>query len=206
MNPNDGRLSRGEARRTLLLDASVRVVARAGAGSLTHRATAAEAGVSLASVTYHFASIHTLRRATFDHAGSLVGGAFRTQVLAVGAASEDVAVILADYATTLVGERREATIAVFELITAAAHDRDLRPVVELFHGRLAALVEPYVGSKRQALTAAAAVEGLILAALATEPDRHTDLRAAVLDLITRFRAEPHPVEAEAADHAAPSSR
>lgn len=206
MDGTDGRLSRGEARRARLLDAGVRVVARDGAGNLTHRATATEADVSLASVTYHFPSIHALRRATFDHAGSLVGGAFRTQVLAVGAATEDVAVILADYATTLVGERREATVAVFELITAAAHDRELRPVVELFHGRLADLVEPYVGSKRQALTAAAAVQGLILAALATDRDRRTDLRAAVLDLITRFRAEPHPVETEASDHASLGSR
>ena len=206
MDGNDGRLSRGATRRALLLDAGVRVVARDGAGNLTHRATAAEAGVSLASATYHFPSIHTLRRSTFDHAGSLVGLAFRTQVLAGGTAADDVGAILADYATTLVVERREATVAVFEMITAAAHDRELQPVVELLHGRLAALLEPYVGSKRQALWAAAAVQGLILTALATDRDRHTDLRAAVLDLITRFRAQPHPVEADASDHAALSSR
>ena len=206
MDRKDGRLRRGETRRALLLDAGVRVVARDGAGNLTHRATAGEAGVSLASVTYHFPSIHELRRAIFDHAGSLVGLAFRSQVLAGGAATEDVGAILADYATTLIVERREATVAVFEMITAAAHDHELQPVVELLHGRLAALLEPYVGSKRQALRAAAAVQGLILVALAADQSRHADLREAVLDLITRFRAQPHPVEGDVSDHAAPGSR
>jgi DNA-binding transcriptional regulator YbjK len=187
MDRQDGRLSRGQARRTLLLDAAVRVVARDGAGDLTHRAAAAEAGVSLASVTYHFASIQALRRATFDHAGSIVGLAFRARVLAAGADIEDAGGILADYATTLLAERREATVAVFEMIIAATHDRELRPVVELLNDRLAALLEPYAGSRRQALTVAAAVQGLILTALSTDRHTHDDLHAAAIDLITRFR-------------------
>jgi DNA-binding transcriptional regulator YbjK len=169
------------------LDAALRVVARDGAGALTHRAAAGEAGVSLASVTYHFDSIQELRRATFDHAGSIVGLAFRSRVLAAGADSEDAGVILADYATTLMADRREATVAVFEMITAASHDRELRPVVDLLNDRLAALLEPYVGSRRQALTVAAAVQGLVLMGLATDRNTHDDLHAACLDLITRFR-------------------
>ena len=187
MDRQDGRLSRGQARRALLLDASVRVVARDGAGGLTHRAAAAEAGVSLASVSYHFASIQALRRATFDHAGSVVGLAFQARVLASDADLEDVGGILADYATTLLSERREATVAVFGMITAASHDRELRPVVELLNDRLADLLEPCAGSRRQALTVAAAVQGLILTALSTDRHTHDDLHAAVLDLITRFR-------------------
>ncbi len=190
MTSDDGRRRRGAARRALLLDAGVRAVARDGAGNLTHRAAAAEAGVSLASVTYHFPSIQELRRATFDHAGSMVGLAFRDRVLADDADATDVDSILSDYATTLVVERREATVAVFEMITAATHDRELRPVVEILNARLAALLEPYVGGRRQALTAAAAIQGLILTALATDRESPDDLRAAVLDLITRFRAQP----------------
>jgi DNA-binding transcriptional regulator YbjK len=203
MAHDDGRRRRGEARRALLLDAGVRVVARDGAGKLTHRAAAAEAGVSLASATYHFPSIQELRRATFDHAGSLVGLAFRDRVLADDAHAGDVGTILADYATTLVVDRREATVAVFEMITAATHDRELRPVVEILITRLAALLEPYVGGTRQALTAAAAVQGLILTALATGHESPDDLRAAVLDLITRFRAQPP--RGAAADNGAPRS-
>jgi DNA-binding transcriptional regulator YbjK len=187
---DDGRRRRGDVRRALLLDAGVRVVAGAGAGNLTHRATAAEAGVSLASVTYHFPSIEGLRRATFDHAGSLVGLAFRDRVLAEDAHAEDVGTILADYATALVADRREATVAVFEMITAATHDPELRPVVEILNARLAALLAPYVGSHPRALTAAAALQGLILTALATGIESPDALHAAVLDLITRFRARP----------------
>jgi DNA-binding transcriptional regulator YbjK len=190
MTRDDGRLRRGGARRALLLDAGVRVVAGNGAGNLTHRAAAAEAGVSLASVTYHFPSIDELRRATFDHAGSLVGLAFRDRVLTADAHAEDVGEMLADYATALVVDRREATVAVFEMITAATHDHGLRPVVEILNARLAALLAPYVGSHSQALTAAAAVQGLILTALATDLGSPDDLRAAVLDLITRFRVQP----------------
>ncbi|MEU9898634.1 TetR family transcriptional regulator [Streptomyces phaeochromogenes] len=41
----------------LLLDAAVRVVGEQGVGALTHRAVAAGAVVSLASVTCHYPSI-----------------------------------------------------------------------------------------------------------------------------------------------------
>jgi DNA-binding transcriptional regulator YbjK len=47
---------RGAARREALLQATLRVLADAGADSVTHRAIAAEAGLPLASTTYHFAS------------------------------------------------------------------------------------------------------------------------------------------------------
>jgi hypothetical protein len=59
--------------------------------------------------------------------------------------------------------------------------------VDLLNDRLAALLEPYVGSRRQALTVAAAVQGLVLMGLATDRNTHDDLHAACLDLITRFR-------------------
>jgi AcrR family transcriptional regulator len=67
---------RGERRRAQILQAAVRVVARGGAGALTHRAAAAEAGVSLASVTYHFPGIADLRRETVAHAADVVAAEF----------------------------------------------------------------------------------------------------------------------------------
>jgi DNA-binding transcriptional regulator YbjK len=69
----DGRLSRGTTCKTLLLDAAVRIVAKFGANSLTHRAVAKDAHVSLASVTYHFPSSEALRSATYEYAGSQIG-------------------------------------------------------------------------------------------------------------------------------------
>jgi TetR/AcrR family transcriptional regulator, regulator of biofilm formation and stress response len=185
----DGRLARGTARRTLLLDAAVRVVAATGSGSLTHRAVAVEAGVSIASVTYHFPSIGELRRETFAHAGSSIGLELADLVLAASARVDDTPEICAAYAVRLVAERRVDTAAVFELIVAAAHDEDLRPVVALYNGMLTNLLTPFAGDTARAQTVGAAIQGLLLVQMASpfqsEPSR---LGAAVADLIRRYHA------------------
>jgi DNA-binding transcriptional regulator YbjK len=58
---------RGRARRTALLEATLRVVARDGAGGVTHRAVAAAARVPLAATTYYFRSRAELLVAAFRH-------------------------------------------------------------------------------------------------------------------------------------------
>jgi AcrR family transcriptional regulator len=88
------------------------VIASQGASQLTHRAVAAEAGVSLASVTYHFPGIDDLRRAAFDHAGSRIGLAFRALIKAHGTQPDDIPELTADYVATLVDDRRQDTVAV----------------------------------------------------------------------------------------------
>ncbi|MEV6735804.1 TetR family transcriptional regulator [Streptomyces sp. NPDC051104] len=187
----DGRLARGDARRTLLLDAAVRIVGEQGVGALTHRAVAAAAAVSLASVTYHYPSIDDLRRATFEHAGSRIGLEFVG--LSAHTAEEPDALpdLCGDFTAHLVTERRTDTIAVFEMILAAGHDPELGPVKGLLEQRLARLLTPYVGSEAAAFTVTAAMQGLVLTALALdragEPGR---LRDAVSDLIRRYRATP----------------
>lgn len=189
----DGRLVRGAARRTLLLDAAVRVVAGAGSGSLTHRAVASEAQVSIASVTYHFPSIGELRRETLAHAGSSIGLELADLVLAASASVDDTPDICGDYAARLVIERRVETAAVFELIIAAGHDEDLRPVVALYNGLLADLLTPYERDRSRALTVAAAVQGLLLVHLsAAFPTDPRQLGEAVADLIRRYRDEAIP--------------
>lgn len=50
------RQPRGESRRRAILEAALRIVGREGAGAVTHRAVAAEAGVPLAATTYYFSS------------------------------------------------------------------------------------------------------------------------------------------------------
>jgi DNA-binding transcriptional regulator YbjK len=185
----DGRLARGSARRALLLDAAVGVVARTGSGSLTHRAVASEAGVSVASVSYHFPSIGDLRRETLTHAGSGVGlelaGLVRSDLVQV----DDIPEICAAYAVRLVVERRVETTAVFELIVAAAHDEDLRPVVAFYHGMLADLLAPYEGDRGRAAAVAAAIQGLVLVHMVSPfPAQPSELGEAVGDLIRRYRA------------------
>ncbi|MEU9957844.1 TetR family transcriptional regulator [Streptomyces sp. NPDC050982] len=190
----DGRLARGEARRELLLDAAVGIVGEQGMGALTHRAVAAAAAVSLASVTYHYPSADDLRRATFEHAGSRIGLEFLGLVTRAAEAPDALPDICGDFTAHLVTERRIDTIAVFEMILAAGHDPELGPVKRLLELRLARLLAPYVGSDEAAFTVTAALQGLVLTALvpdrAREPGR---LRDAVSDLIRRYRAAPTAV-------------
>ncbi len=188
----DGRHARGAARRGLVLDAAVRVVAASGSGALTHRAVASEAHVSIASVSYHFASIGELRRATLEHAGSSIGMELAGLVLAASASIDDTPAICAAFAVRLVAERRVETAAVFEMIVAAGHDDDLRPVVAAFNGHLADLLAPYEGDRNRALTVGAAVQGLLLVQLSGSSGAGLSrLGEEVADLIRRYRsAEP----------------
>jgi DNA-binding transcriptional regulator YbjK len=187
----DGRLARGELRKTLLLDAAVTVVAEHGYAALTHRAAAAEAGVSVASVTYHFPSIGDLREAMFQHAGSRIGLAFRDVIQAASARADDVPTITGSFVAHLVAERPLETTAVLEMVIAAGHDPSLRPLVRFFNDRLAELLDPYIGSQSDALTVAAAIQGIILSRIAqSEPDVAPGLRDAVVDLVQRYRSTP----------------
>jgi DNA-binding transcriptional regulator YbjK len=184
----DGRLARGAARRGMLLGAAVDVVATTGSGSLTHRAVAAKAGVSIASVTYHFPSIGDLRRGTLEHAGSTIGLELASLVLAASARVEETPEICAAFAVRLVTDRRVETAAVFELIIAAAHDDELRPVVALFNDRLTDLLVPYEGDERSAQTVGAAIQGLLIVHLSSPfPADPNALGGAVADLIRRYQ-------------------
>ncbi len=187
----DGRLARGELRKTLLLDAAVRVVAERGSGALTHRAAATEAGVSVASVTYHFPSIGDLHEAMFDHAGSRIGLAFRDVIEAASARADDVPEISASFVAHLVTERRADTTAVLEMIIAAGHDPSLRPLVRFFNDRLADILGTYIGSRFGAITVAAAIQGLVLGYVAqSDIDDPQALHDAVVDLVRRYRGTP----------------
>jgi DNA-binding transcriptional regulator YbjK len=183
----DGRRERGRVRRELLLGAAVSVIAERGASELTHRSVAAEAGVSLASVTYHFPGIDDLRSAAFDFAGSRVGLAFRSVVEAQGADVSGIPELTADYVVTLVSENRKDTLAVYEMMLAANHDDALKPIVRELDGHLADLLVSYVGARATALTVGSSIQGLILTHLAGgAPDETTALREGVADLIGRF--------------------
>jgi DNA-binding transcriptional regulator YbjK len=187
----DGRLLRGEARRMLLLDASVRIVAGLGARALTHRAAAKAASVSLASVTYHFPSSADLRRATYEHAGSRLSLQFIEQIPPETAKLDTLPDICGAFAVQLLTKNRTDALTVFEMIVAASHDPELRPVTRLLNERFAARLEPYLGSIDAAIAVGTAMQGLILAAFTLDGSGQADwLRRAVSDLVRRYRVEP----------------
>jgi len=186
----DGRLSRGKIRKTLLLNAATRIVAELGSNALTHRAVAESAQVSLASVTYYFPSSHDLRSATYEYAGSQIGLEF-SGLVRTTSDIEALPNICADFTARLVTDHRINTITVFEMILAAGHDPQLRPVTGLLNKRLAKLLKPYLRSNAAAQTASAAIQGLVLTALAIDrPNTGNWLRGAVGDLIRRYRTGP----------------
>ena len=171
----DGRLARRNAARAVAR-AAVRIVAASGSGSLTHRAVASAAHVSVASVTYHFPWIGDLRRETLEFAGSSIGFELASLVMAASTRVEQTPEICAAFAVRLVVERRVETAAVFELIVAAAHDTDLRPVVALFNDRLADLLTPYEGDRRGARVVGAAIRAVDRATFQRTPRRPERLR------------------------------
>jgi DNA-binding transcriptional regulator YbjK len=59
-------MSRGELRRSSILDATLRVIALEGVRAVTHRRVATEAGASVGLITYHFSSTDALISATLD--------------------------------------------------------------------------------------------------------------------------------------------
>jgi DNA-binding transcriptional regulator YbjK len=188
---DDGRLERGRVRRELLLTNAVALIASRGSRQLTQRATATESGVSLASVTYHFPSIDDLRLAAFNHAGARVGLAFRSLIEAQETQIDRVPEVTAQYVAMLVDDRSTDTLAVLELILAAVHDENLRPIVRELDGHLADLLTAYTGERDLALVLAASIQGLILDHFARSPESSSArLRTSIVDLIRRFEASP----------------
>ena len=59
---------KGEARRTALIEAVLRIMEHEGPSAVTHRSVAKEAGVPLAAATYYFDSIDDLLVTAMRHA------------------------------------------------------------------------------------------------------------------------------------------
>lgn len=188
--------ARGAARRAALLDAAVSVVAVDGSSGLTHRAVAAAAQVSLASVTYHFDSIEELRRATFERALEVLDDELAQLVQTRGGTMERMPGMFADYVVALLTQHREAAVTVNEMIVAASHDDRLRPTFHAYQEHLAGLLSPCVGGPEAGFMVAAALQGLVLSGLTHQDRRPADddgvvrWRAAVVELINRVRHHP----------------
>ncbi|MCB0910113.1 MAG: TetR family transcriptional regulator [Propionibacteriaceae bacterium] len=160
--------ARGQLRRRSILIAAVHVVARGGAGALTHRATAAAAGVSLASVTYHFPGIIDLRRATFAHAADVVGREF-ARTLDCGA-NPDAAVEALVARWRDVGlARRAEFLALFALLVEALHEPELSEQVDALLSAPAAMLVAEGCPPDLADGVVAALVGLALVTLAQDP-------------------------------------
>ena len=184
----DLRRQRGLRRRDSILDASVNVVAAQGITALTHRSAAGGAHVSLASVTYHFATADALRKAVFEHAGEAVGQTIaRYHPPAPYADLDAVASFYASCGRELLATQRSALTTVFEMFLASRNDKSLSALIDAFTSRLARRLDPITHLRSTSFELVAALEGLTLVALTMPRETSEDwIEGAVHGLITAY--------------------
>ncbi len=167
----DGRHARGIARRHHLVEATIAVLAREGLGGLTHRAVATEAGVPLASASYHFAGIDDLVVTAMRHATQQL--AATVQADSTDHSLSGLARLLAEELTT----RRSLVLAAYECSLLAARRPELRADATAWLEVIADAFAPErTGAHRRAFLAT--VDGVTLhALLASHPADADEIEA-----------------------------
>ena len=146
---------KGEARRDALLDAVLRVLARDGAGGITHRSVAKEAGVPLAAATYYFASLDDLYVSALKRATAEQVELFESLR---NADMHRFAEALHDW----VHRDRGAAIAQYELMFLGMRRDALREDAELWYGSLERAIDPEARHPDRTYITALAIDGLLL--------------------------------------------
>jgi DNA-binding transcriptional regulator YbjK len=165
----EGRRPRGERRRRAILDATLALVGRKGAGAVTHRAVAEEAGVPLAATTYYFASKNDLLRETLAFAAE--ADRETTDKLARALAGVDdpkaLATTLADHVNDWLGVGRPVVVSHYEISLEGARRPELAEIDRAWTDRyVATLAEPFarLGSEdptRDAWLVVSTIEGMV---------------------------------------------
>lgn len=176
--------------RERLLDAAIDVVARDGAGALTNRSLARAAGVSLGSITYHFATQQDLLR---EALGSYVDAEVRRlQAFVESVADLPPEEALRRISASLADDagRRHAKLDLFGLAArdAALHDAAAKCFTAYEDlVRAAARVLGVALDDTQVAIVVATVDGLLLRRLATggEAPSTSDALGALLSALHR---------------------
>ena len=172
----DGRRRKGERRRHLLIDATMRVIERSGVAAVSQRAVAQEAGVPPSAVTYYFPTVDDLLVAALVACND---ACLRDidECVRVDDPLARLAALIADVHVA----NRARTAAEYELLLMAGRRPDLQREVERWNAAIDALLTPHVPDPVRRAGVAAAVDGLFLRVFCA-PDRPdpSELRA-VLD-------------------------
>jgi len=176
----DGRRKRGELRRNELLQATVEVIRCDGIAGVSHRAVAAKADVSVASITYHFATLDDLLIATLTWAADDLATELHGWGSELGPRPTDELARLIEH--NLV-RRRGRTLALYELYLYAARRPALRPAAAAWLEPMTDIARTFTADPRKAQLLVAALDGLLMQCLigAREVDR-ADI-AALLDVL-----------------------
>lgn len=177
----DGRRARGRLRRVELLTATLAVIERDGVAGVSHRAVAAEAGVSLASTTYHFSSLDDLLVAALTWAADDLAAELHERVNEMGARPADELARLIEHCLVY---RRGRTLAEYELYLLAARRPALREAAAAWLEPLTQIARNFTTDPQKASLLVAALDGILLQSLiGARPYDHADFTA----LLTHLR-------------------
>ncbi|WBB52707.1 TetR family transcriptional regulator [Verrucosispora sp. WMMD573] len=172
-------------RRSVIADAAITTLARAGGRGLTHRAVDRQAGLPIGSTSYYFRTRADLLRAAVDRLAELDEAAIAP------AAGGTLAADLARVADQLLGSDRERLLARYELALESVRRPELRGFLAVGTRRVRAAIEQRLGeqgvtSPREVADAALAlVDGLLLAEL-TATERQQRSRAELERTLVRI--------------------
>jgi TetR/AcrR family transcriptional regulator, regulator of biofilm formation and stress response len=129
--PSRGRRTQGSARRLLLLQTTLRLIADEGIDAVSHRSVADAAGVSLGSTTYWFTSRQDMLRQALEHFARLeietlrehLAGVLGTRLSRKRLVDEFTALLLPQ-----LGEARWRTVAQYAFLEEAARQPELEAV------------------------------------------------------------------------------
>lgn len=146
--PKLRRRARGARRRTLILEATLRLLAREGASAITHRAVAREADVPIAATTYYFASKDDLIAEAFRlHAEKEARRvAAATRGIGAGLTAAQLADQLARFLFEGLHGARSSLIAEYELLIRAARRPELEAYSRIFYDTIEAQLERTLSS------------------------------------------------------------
>jgi DNA-binding transcriptional regulator YbjK len=134
-------------RRAVILEATLRVIARRGADGATHRAVAEEAGVPLASTTYHFTSKDALVHEALELAIDRSIAAVRRESAAPGPADPAQLVgRLLSLVAAITDDDQAPLAAQYELVLESGRRPGLRPLAERWNRAYLAGIESLAGS------------------------------------------------------------
>jgi TetR/AcrR family transcriptional regulator, regulator of biofilm formation and stress response len=133
--PAPTRRRRGVKRRTEILEATLRLLAREGAAPLTMRAVAAEANVPLTATTYYFESKNELILEAWRlHAEREAARVSRaTEAIASKLSPREIADRMARFVQDGLGPARESLLAEYELLVQAARQPELEELTRVWH-------------------------------------------------------------------------
>ena len=193
MTPRGALPAPGEQTRRLLLEATVRIVVRAGWGGVSTRKVAAEAGVNQALVHYHFDSLDGLLRAAVR---AVTEALLEGPMSALGAVADAGDAILAMVEQlTEAGAEGDATVFLYEALLASRRDDALRAeLAGLLRSERAVLVawvrsaNPDADADAVAALLAAALDGIYVHRLV---DPTVDPRVLAGPVRALLAAPPH---------------